>query len=63
MDDERLSNVLNYLSSLHWIKDQPHKAIELRQNALTLSRKTNHHPCRWEPHRRSFLKGTHPSGC
>jgi class 3 adenylate cyclase/tetratricopeptide (TPR) repeat protein len=41
-DDARLSNALNYLSSLHWIHDQPGKAIELGQKALTLARKTNH---------------------
>jgi class 3 adenylate cyclase/tetratricopeptide (TPR) repeat protein len=41
-DDARLSNSLNYLSSLHWIHDQPRKAIELAQQALTLARKTDH---------------------
>jgi tetratricopeptide (TPR) repeat protein len=41
-DDARLANVLNYLSSLHWIHDQPHQAIEMAQKALTLARKTSH---------------------
>lgn len=41
-DDARLSNVLNYLSSLHWIHDQPRKAIEIGQKALTLASRANH---------------------
>ena len=41
-DDARLANVLNYLSSLHWIHDQPHQAIEVGQRALALARKTSH---------------------
>ena len=44
-DDARLSNVLNYLSSLHWIHDQPRKAIEIGQKALTLASKANHFSC------------------
>jgi class 3 adenylate cyclase/tetratricopeptide (TPR) repeat protein len=39
-DDARLSNSLNLLSSLHWIHDQPRKAIELGKKALILARKT-----------------------
>jgi hypothetical protein len=46
-DDNRLSNILNFMSSLHWIQDQPHKAIEWGQKALTLSRKTNHLSLNW----------------
>ncbi|MGB5616657.1 MAG: hypothetical protein WBM78_07450, partial [Desulfobacterales bacterium] len=41
-DDNRLSNILKFLYSLHWIQDQPHMAVELGQKALTLSIKTNH---------------------
>ncbi len=41
-DDARLSNVLNYLSSLHWIQDQPGKAIELGQQALIFANETKH---------------------
>jgi class 3 adenylate cyclase/tetratricopeptide (TPR) repeat protein len=41
-DDARLANVLNLLSSLHWIHDIPHQAIEVAQKALVLARKTNH---------------------
>jgi predicted ATPase/class 3 adenylate cyclase len=41
-DDARRANVLNYLSSLYWIHDQPRQAFEVAQKALTLARKTNH---------------------
>jgi predicted ATPase len=41
-DDARLANVLNYLSSLYWIRDLPHQAFEMAKKALTLARKTNH---------------------
>jgi len=41
-DDVRLSNVLNYLSSLHWINGQLRKAIELGEKALTLAERAGH---------------------
>ncbi|NIO03096.1 MAG: tetratricopeptide repeat protein [Proteobacteria bacterium] len=41
-DDVRLSNVLNYLSSLHWINGQHRKAIELGEKALTLAERAGH---------------------
>jgi len=39
-DDARLSNVLGYLSSLHWIHDQTGKAIQLGGKAFTLAERT-----------------------
>ena len=39
-DDARLSNVLNYLSSLHWIHGQHRKAIELGEKALNFAEKS-----------------------
>jgi class 3 adenylate cyclase/tetratricopeptide (TPR) repeat protein len=41
-DDSRLSNVLNYLSSLHWIHGQNRKAIELVEKALDLAKRAGH---------------------
>jgi tetratricopeptide (TPR) repeat protein len=41
-DDSRLSNVLNYLSSLHWIDGQNRKAIELAEEALNLAKRAGH---------------------
>jgi class 3 adenylate cyclase/tetratricopeptide (TPR) repeat protein len=41
-DDARLSNVLNYLSSLHWIHGQHRKAIELGEKALNFAEKAGH---------------------
>ena len=41
-DDARLSNVLNYLSSLHWIHGQHRKAIELGEKALTFAESAGH---------------------
>jgi class 3 adenylate cyclase/tetratricopeptide (TPR) repeat protein len=41
-DDARLSNVLNYLSSLHWIYGQHKKAIELGQKALDFAQRAKH---------------------
>ena len=41
-DDARLSNVLNYLSSLHWINGQHRKAIELGQKALNFAERAGH---------------------
>ena len=41
-DDARLSNVLNYLSSLHWLKGQHRKAIEVGEKALNLAEKAEH---------------------
>jgi tetratricopeptide (TPR) repeat protein len=41
-DDSRLSNALNYLSSLHWIHGQNRKAIELAEEALNLAKRAGH---------------------
>ena len=41
-DDARLSNVLNYLSSLHWILGQHRNAIELGEKALNLAERAEH---------------------
>lgn len=41
-DDARLSNVLNYLSSLHWILGQHRNAIELGEKALSLAVRAEH---------------------
>ena len=41
-DDLRLSNALNYLSSLHWIHGQNPKAIELVEEALNLAKRAGH---------------------
>ncbi|MEJ2284049.1 MAG: adenylate/guanylate cyclase domain-containing protein [Desulfobacterales bacterium] len=41
-DDARLSNVLNYLSSLHWIQGQHRNAIELGEKALNFAEKADH---------------------
>ncbi len=41
-DDARLSNVLNYLSSLHWMYGQHKKAIELGQKALNFAQRAKH---------------------
>jgi len=41
-DDVRLSNVLNYLSSLHWILGQHRNAIELGEKALNLAQRAEH---------------------
>ncbi len=41
-DDARLSNVFNYLSSLHWVHGQTRKAIELGEKALTLAERAGH---------------------
>ena len=41
-DDARLSNVLNYLSSLHWIQGQHRKAIELGEKALNFAERSGH---------------------
>lgn len=41
-DDARLSNALNYLSSLHWIRGQHKTAIELGQKALNFAQKAKH---------------------
>jgi len=41
-DDARLSNVLNYLSSLFWIDGQPRKAIALGGKALNLAERAGH---------------------
>ena len=41
-DDARLSNVLNYLSSLNWIYGQHRKAIELGEKALNLAERAGH---------------------
>ena len=41
-DDSRLSNALNYLSSLHWIHGQNRKAIELAEEALNLAKRVGH---------------------
>jgi class 3 adenylate cyclase/tetratricopeptide (TPR) repeat protein len=39
-DDSRLSNVFNFLSSLHWVHGQNRKAIELGEKALALAERT-----------------------
>ncbi len=44
-DDARLSNALNYLSSLHWIHGQHRKAIELGQKALNIAERAGHFSC------------------
>ena len=41
-DDGRLSNVLNYLSSLHWILGQHRNAIELGEKALKIAQRAGH---------------------
>jgi class 3 adenylate cyclase/tetratricopeptide (TPR) repeat protein len=41
-DDARLSNVLNYLSSLYWIDGQHRKAIALGEKALNLAERAGH---------------------
>jgi len=41
-DDARLSNILNYLSSLHWIQGQHRKAIELGEKALNFADRSGH---------------------
>ncbi len=41
-DDARLSNVFNYLSSLHWFNGQYRKAIELGEKALILAERAGH---------------------
>ena len=41
-DDARLSNVLNYLSSLHWIHGQNRNAIELGEKALNFAERSGH---------------------
>jgi tetratricopeptide (TPR) repeat protein len=41
-DDARLSNVLNYLSSLHWIHGKHRKAIELGEKALNFAVRARH---------------------
>jgi len=41
-DDKRLSNAFNLLSNLYWIHGQTQSAIELGEEALTLSKKTEH---------------------
>ena len=41
-DDVRLSNVLNYLSSLHWILGQHRNAIDLGEKALNLAKRADH---------------------
>jgi class 3 adenylate cyclase/tetratricopeptide (TPR) repeat protein len=41
-DHSRLSNALNYLSSLHWIKGQNRQAIELAEEALNLAKRAGH---------------------
>jgi class 3 adenylate cyclase/tetratricopeptide (TPR) repeat protein len=44
-DDARLSNVLNLLSSLHWVKNETPKAIALGEKALTLADRTGDFAC------------------
>jgi class 3 adenylate cyclase/tetratricopeptide (TPR) repeat protein len=44
-DDARLSNALNYLSSLHWIHGQHRKAIELAEKALNFAERAGHFSC------------------
>jgi len=44
-DDVRLAQVLNYLSSVHWINKEPLKAIEFAQKALALAEKAGHFSC------------------
>ena len=41
-DDARLSNILNYLSSLYWIDGQHRKAIALGEKALNLAERAGH---------------------
>jgi class 3 adenylate cyclase/tetratricopeptide (TPR) repeat protein len=41
-DDARLSNVLNYLSSLYWINGQNRKAIEMGERALNFAERAEH---------------------
>jgi tetratricopeptide (TPR) repeat protein len=41
-DNARLSNVLNYLSSLHWIQGQHRNAIELGKKALNFAERAEH---------------------
>lgn len=41
-DDARLANVLNYLSSLHWINGQHPESIELGKKALVYAEKAGH---------------------
>jgi class 3 adenylate cyclase/tetratricopeptide (TPR) repeat protein len=41
-DGDRLSNVLNYLSSLHWILGQNRNAIELGEKALKIAQRAEH---------------------
>jgi tetratricopeptide (TPR) repeat protein len=44
-DDARISNVLNLLSSMHWIKNETPKAIKLGEKALTLAERTGDFAC------------------
>lgn len=44
-DNARLANVLNYLSSLHWINGQHRQSIELGKTALELADKAGHFSC------------------
>ena len=41
-DDARLSNVLNYLASLHWIHGQHRKSIEQGEKALNFAERSGH---------------------
>jgi predicted ATPase/class 3 adenylate cyclase len=41
-DDARLSNALNYLSSLYWILGQNRNAIELGEKALDIAKRAEH---------------------
>lgn len=44
-DDTRLAQVLYYRASIHWIKKEPLKGLEMAQKALTLSEKTGQFSC------------------